>query len=62
MNVTSPVVMSENIMMGKITHFSGILCAIFATSMCNSYFLTTQNISNAKNCAFSMENMHVFLI
>ena len=45
---TDAVVMSENIKMRKIAHFSGILCAIIAISMRNSYFLTTQNISNAK--------------
>ena len=45
---TNAVVMSENIMMWKIAHFFRTLCAIFAISLRISYFLTTENVSNAK--------------
>ena len=45
---TSSGVMSENIIMCKIAHFSTFLCAILTNSVRNFYLLTKHTILDAK--------------
>ena len=50
---SSSVIMSENILMWKIAHSSGILCAILSFSMRNYFLFTTYKIKNAKIAHFA---------